>query len=118
MSCWQPEPAARCCTSTGPPLTPCQARWRCRTATRPTTIVGAGYLGGGWPDEPHHSTSSNTGYASYFTGDIAEVAWYPAQLTAAQVTAQWDTSKYASGLIPVQTDERHRPGVEHPQLDV
>jgi len=74
-------------------------------AAQPYVAVGAGYLGGAWPD-----TSSSTVQVRWFTGDIAEVAWYPAQLTAAQVTGQWDTSKYASGLTPVQTTNVTDPG--------
>ena len=39
--------------------------------------VGTGFLGADWPDQPHYSTTSSTGYPAYFTGDIAEVAFYP-----------------------------------------
>jgi RHS repeat-associated protein len=67
--------------------------------------VGAGYLGGSWPD-----IASTTTAVRWFTGDIAEVAWYPSQLTAAQVTDQWNASKYSSGLTPVQTDTVTDPG--------
>jgi YD repeat-containing protein len=74
-------------------------------AAQPYVAAGAGYLGGSWPD-----TSSSTVAVRWFTGDIAELAWYPAQLTAAQVAAQWDTSRYASGLIPVQTENVTDPG--------
>lgn len=34
---------------------------------------GAGYIGGGWPDEAHYEQSGNTGYLQYFKGDIADV---------------------------------------------
>ena len=49
-------------------------------------LVGAGYIGGSWPAEADYDKSGNTGYASYFTGDLADVAWYHAQLSAAQVS--------------------------------
>ena len=73
--------------------------------TQPNVAVGSGILSSAWPDS---GVSAKT--LEWFTGDIAELAWYPAQLTAAQVTAQWDTSKYASGLIPVQTTNVTDPG--------
>jgi RHS repeat-associated protein len=47
--------------------------------------VGAGYWGGGWPDQPHHSTTDNTGYASFFNGSIADVQFYTQPLVAADV---------------------------------
>jgi large repetitive protein len=46
--------------------------------------VGAGFLGGGWPDEPHFNQSDNTGFATYFTGSISNVQLYPRALTAAE----------------------------------
>ena len=64
--------------------------------------VGAGFLGGGWPHEPHQSSTSNTGYGTYFNGDIAEVAFYNQQLSAAQVTAEYNASRHSSGLTPVE----------------
>jgi RHS repeat-associated protein len=48
--------------------------------------VGAGFWGGGWTDEPKASTSSNTGYADFFNGSIADVSFYTHPLTATQVT--------------------------------
>jgi RHS repeat-associated protein len=47
--------------------------------------VGAGFLGGSWPDESHNSTTTNTGYASYFTGTISDVAFFDRTLTAVDV---------------------------------
>ncbi|MGH3296636.1 MAG: LamG-like jellyroll fold domain-containing protein [Trebonia sp.] len=72
--------------------------------------VGAGFIGGGWPDESHNDPGSDTGYASYFTGDIAEVAWYHAALSATSVDAEYSASKYSTGLTPVQTDTVTDPG--------
>ncbi|MGW4286258.1 LamG-like jellyroll fold domain-containing protein [Streptomyces sp. NPDC004673] len=67
------------------------------------TYVGAGYLGGYWPDEPHTSTTDNTGYASYFKGSIAEAAVYRSQLSADDVDAQYDAALNSTGLLPVKT---------------
>ena len=65
--------------------------------------LGAGFLGGAWPNEPHQSSTSNTGYATYFSGSIGDVAFYNRQLTAAQVTDEYNAAKYSSGLTPVET---------------
>ena len=72
--------------------------------------IGTGFVGGAWPDEAHSSTTSSTGYATYFNGDIGDVAYYPSELTAAQVTDQWNASQSSSGLTPVQTDTVTDPG--------
>jgi YD repeat-containing protein len=72
--------------------------------------AGAGYLSNTWPDTSLTSTPT----VAWFKGDLAEVAWYPAQLTAAQVTAEWDTSKYAAGLTPVETETVTDPGGNTP----
>ncbi len=58
----------------------------------------AGFLGGSWPD-----TGSSTVTAKYFNGDLAELAWYPYQLAAWQVSYQWNAAQQAKGLTPVQT---------------
>ncbi|QIY96386.2 LamG-like jellyroll fold domain-containing protein [Streptomyces sp. S1D4-11] len=65
--------------------------------------VGAGFIGGNWPDESHTSTTSNTGYATYFKGSIAEVAVHRSQLAAADVAQQWEAAKNSTGLLPVET---------------
>ncbi|MER5181772.1 LamG-like jellyroll fold domain-containing protein [Streptomyces sp. NPDC002896] len=70
---------------------------------QPYTYVGAGFLGGNWPDETHHSTTDNTGYATYFNGSIAEAAVYRSQLSAADVSEQWEAAKNSTGLLPVET---------------
>jgi hypothetical protein len=46
----------------------------------PNFTIGAGYLGGAWPNESHYLQSGNTGYATYFNGQIADV--YYTNLTA------------------------------------
>lgn len=35
--------------------------------------IGAGYIGGGWPDETHNEEDGNQGYLQYYTGQIADV---------------------------------------------
>lgn len=61
--------------------------------------VGAGYIGGGWPDETHSSTTSNTGYASYFKGSIADVAFYTKPLVQADVTGLYNAAKNKAALM-------------------
>jgi hypothetical protein len=34
---------------------------------------GAGYIGGGWPAEPHYKQNGNTGYLDYFNGQLADL---------------------------------------------
>jgi hypothetical protein len=41
----------------------------------PNFTIGAGYLGGAWPNEPHHLQSGDTGYPTYFNGQIADVTY-------------------------------------------
>ncbi|MFF8944220.1 LamG-like jellyroll fold domain-containing protein [Streptomyces sp. NPDC014864] len=65
--------------------------------------VGGGFLGGYWPDEPHNSTTDNTGYATYFKGSIAEVALFRSQLSDADVADQFEAAKNSTGLLPVKT---------------
>jgi len=44
------------------------------TYANPTYFaLGSGYIGGNWPDEPHHEQSGNTGYLMYFHGELADV---------------------------------------------
>ena len=57
--------------------------------------VGAGYMGGGWPDEPSYDPGSGTGTAYGFDGDISDVAVWSRQLTPAEVQ-----SMYAAGTHP------------------
>ncbi|WP_330186416.1 LamG-like jellyroll fold domain-containing protein [Dactylosporangium sp. AC04546] len=64
--------------------------------------VGAGFLGGKWPDQNLNTTGTTTGYPTYFKGQIAEVAFYRSQLTAAQVAAQYGARDAASGT-PAKT---------------
>ncbi|MEU6773346.1 LamG-like jellyroll fold domain-containing protein [Streptomyces sp. NPDC046759] len=70
---------------------------------QPYTYVGAGFDGGNWPDEAHHSTTDNTGYATYFKGSITEVAFFRSQLSADDVDGQFQAAKDSTGLLPVKT---------------
>jgi hypothetical protein len=51
-------------------------------------FFGAGYLGGHWPDEAHYSATGNTGYPSFFTGQLADitVSYYPTALYEVQAS--------------------------------
>ncbi|GII23282.1 hypothetical protein Pme01_28790 [Planosporangium mesophilum] len=57
--------------------------------------VGAGNVTGGWPSPP-------TNTRGYFKGQIAEVAYYNAQLSAAQAAAQFAARDRSAGT-PVRT---------------
>ena len=61
--------------------------------------VGAGFWGGHWADEPHYSTSSNTGYADYFSGSISDVAFYTHALSASVVGQQYAAGHTAAGVL-------------------
>ncbi|WP_282205905.1 LamG-like jellyroll fold domain-containing protein [Kitasatospora fiedleri] len=69
------------------------------SALQTHTYVGAGFLGGKWPNQPHYSTSDNTGYASYFNGTIGQVATFTRGLTAAQVAQQYQAGKQTGSLL-------------------
>ena len=66
--------------------------------------AGAGFIGGNWPD-----TSASGPTVQWFTGNLAELTWYPAQLTAAQVSAQWQRRAELLGPDPGPVQHRHRP---------
>ncbi|MEU9450634.1 LamG-like jellyroll fold domain-containing protein [Streptomyces sp. NPDC048277] len=61
--------------------------------------LGTGFLGGAWPDEPNYSTSSSAGLASYFTGSIADVAWYSRPLMAADVSDLYKYGTHSTSLL-------------------
>ncbi|WP_412794223.1 LamG-like jellyroll fold domain-containing protein [Streptomyces sp. MS06] len=61
--------------------------------------LGTGFLGGSWPDEPHYSTSSGSGYATYFNGSVADAAWYSRPLVAADVNALYTYGTHGSSLL-------------------
>ncbi|MEV0742695.1 LamG-like jellyroll fold domain-containing protein [Streptomyces sp. NPDC050549] len=61
--------------------------------------LGTGFLGGAWPDEPNYSASSPAGTASYFTGSIADVAWYSRPLMAADVSQLYKYGTHSTSLL-------------------
>ncbi|WP_308314609.1 LamG-like jellyroll fold domain-containing protein [Streptomyces gilvus] len=61
--------------------------------------LGTGFLGGDWPDEGHSNSSDPTGYATYFTGSIADVAWYGRPLVAADVNALYQYGTHSASLL-------------------
>ncbi|MFI1175166.1 LamG-like jellyroll fold domain-containing protein [Streptomyces melanogenes] len=66
---------------------------------QPFNYLGTGFLGGNWPDQPHQSSTSKTGYATYFNGSIAGAAWYDRPLVAADVSALYNYGTHASSLL-------------------
>ena len=56
------------------------------------------------------------GAARWLNGDLAELAWYPYQLSAAQVSGQWNTWVYGTGYTPIQDEYRHRPRRQRPEV--
>jgi hypothetical protein len=55
--------------------------------------LGAGFIGGGWTNEAHYSTSSTTGTSQYFSGDMADVAIYRSALSDSAVSSLWNAYK-------------------------
>lgn len=49
--------------------------------------LGAGFIGGNWPNLPGATTLTNVGHPSFFSGSLGEVAFFDRPLTAAQVSA-------------------------------
>jgi RHS repeat-associated protein len=72
--------------------------------------AGTGFVGGNWPNEPHQSSTSSTGYASYFQGYMGELAFYPTKFSGAQVTAEYNAWKNSSGSTPTETETVTDPG--------
>ncbi len=66
---------------------------------QPYNYLGAGFLGGNWPDEPHQSSTVKTGYATYFNGSIADAAWYDRPLVAADVNALYKSATHSASLL-------------------
>lgn len=57
--------------------------------------IGAGFLGGTWPDQPHYGVDQ-PGYATFFNGTIGEFAFHDHPLTEAQVKLMAAAGKTAS----------------------
>lgn len=56
--------------------------------------VGAGFLGGAWPSQPH-----TTPTATFFTGSIADVAYYNRALTGADVSAMHQSGRSGTAQL-------------------
>ena len=69
--------------------------------------VGAGYLGGGWPDEPDSGDSAT---ASFFNGSIAEVFHVPAAISGVDVTALYSAAQASVGQAATETVAVTDPG--------
>ena len=61
--------------------------------------IGAGFLGGNWPNEANYQKSGNTGYATYFTGDISDAAFWTRPLTANEVTTLYGAGTHQADLL-------------------
>jgi RHS repeat-associated protein len=61
--------------------------------------IGAGFIGGSWPDEANAGRSGNTGYAQYFNGSIADAAFFTAPLAAGDVTTLYNDGTHADNLL-------------------
>ncbi|EWM17831.1 laminin G domain-containing protein, partial [Kutzneria sp. 744] len=61
--------------------------------------IGAGYIGGSWPDEPHQSSTSTAGYATYFNGEIADVGLWDKPIPSYYDERLYGTGKQASTLL-------------------
>jgi large repetitive protein len=70
--------------------------------------IGTGYIGGGWPDQPHQGQNAAT--PLYFNGSIGEVAFYRSALSGDQAAAQWAAAQRSVGLTPVETVSETDPG--------
>ncbi|MFY1695934.1 LamG-like jellyroll fold domain-containing protein [Solwaraspora sp. WMMA2101] len=66
--------------------------------------VGAGFLGGKWPDQSLHNPVVHLGFVNFFDGQVADVAYFDHSLTGADVTElytaatsqSWQLSKVTS----------------------
>ena len=63
----------------------------------PNNYVGAGFIGGPWPDERY--TSGTTGYAMYFTGYISDAAFWDPAVDAAEVQAMYAAGTHPAALL-------------------
>ena len=61
------------------------------------TYLGAGFLGWGWPDQPY--TSSNTSYANYFNGSIADASFFTRPLVQADVSLLYKAGTTQASLL-------------------
>ena len=64
-----------------------------------TNVIGAGYLGGTWPNQPHYSTTDKTGYASFFNGLISNVSVFDRALTQPNITGLYAMAKQPASYL-------------------
>ncbi len=64
---------------------------------QPNAYLGAGFTGSGWS-----GLTANT--TSYYSGKLAEAAFYPSELTADQVAAQFEASKQTVAVAVTTVD--------------
>ncbi|MBY8879933.1 LamG-like jellyroll fold domain-containing protein [Actinacidiphila acidipaludis] len=70
---------------------------------QPVDAIGSGFLGGHWPDEAHSSTTANTGYPTYFKGQVGEVAFYTHALGAPAISQQYNAGSSAARELSAVT---------------
>jgi large repetitive protein len=61
------------------------------------SYVGAGFVGGGWPD--HAKTGASPPAAQYFTGQISDVAFFTQALTAGAVSDMYAAGSNGSSVM-------------------
>ena len=61
--------------------------------------LGAGFWGGGWPDEPDQGKDDNEGYVDYLNGQVAEAAFFTSPLPASQITQLYNDAKQSSAWM-------------------
>ncbi|WP_430786308.1 LamG-like jellyroll fold domain-containing protein [Actinoplanes sp. G11-F43] len=69
--------------------------------TAQSSYIGKGFVGGGWPNQPHPNTTSNKGVRDYFTGVVAEAALFDNSLNAA--TARYLAEAGEHPAVPLLT---------------
>ncbi|MEV0726977.1 LamG-like jellyroll fold domain-containing protein [Micromonospora purpureochromogenes] len=73
------------------------------TLNATNSYIGAGFLGGAWPNQPH-----TTATATFFNGSIADVAFYNKPLTGAAVSAMYDSGAAGTAQLSKVTSEAGR----------
>ena len=77
-------------------------------ATLNNSEVGAGYLGGSWPDEPYSGDTTST--AVFFSGSLAEVFHTPGAIGTADVAALHSAAQASAGQAATETVNVTDPG--------
>ncbi|MDX6740735.1 LamG-like jellyroll fold domain-containing protein [Actinocorallia sp. A-T 12471] len=66
-------------------------------------IVGAGYLGYKWPNQPNYSATVKTGYANFYNGQISNVAYFDKTLTQGDVGHLLNVAKTPNAFLTSTT---------------